>query len=282
LHKHTFKNKRHKMEATTYVNDRIMTVSNFLSPQECKKLIQMTELQGYKPSPPSGGGHGQTGRQGARTSQFFVVDDQTFADLLWKRVRDFVPNNLRGIKPVPYMNSQTRGDEYTPVGVNDHMRYYKYDIGQHILKHDDYRMSRYRYDKKEDKFYYQMTFFTLLVYLNDEFQEGSTSFWTKYATPEGVKGSHCRFLRDDGETKFVPPDLKIKPVTGMALLNDHMVQHEGEAPAKGCKYILRTDIVHERPIESKCINDKNKILKKKTVYSDWERHYEPSCLNYSE
>ena len=44
------------------------------------------------------------------------------------------------------MNSITKGDEFKPVGVNDHIRFYKYDPGQFILKHDDYRMSRFRFD----------------------------------------------------------------------------------------------------------------------------------------
>lgn len=38
------------MDATTYVNDRIITVSNVMTSQECQKLIQMTESSGYKPS----------------------------------------------------------------------------------------------------------------------------------------------------------------------------------------------------------------------------------------
>ena len=268
------------MKVKEYVKDRILTVESVLSKNECKELIERTEKDGYKPSPPSGGGHGQTGRQGARTSQFNVQpNDRELADKLWKRVRQYVPDNLRGIKPVPYMHSVTRGDEFTPVGVNEHLRFYKYDVGQHILKHDDYRMSRYRYDKESGKYYYQMTFLTLLVYLNEEFLDGETCFWTNYATV-GTKG-HCRFMREPEETQFTPPDLRVKPVTGMAMINDHMVQHEGEAPQKGVKYILRTDIVHEREINPEFIDKSNKIPKG-NEYSEWTRHYEPSCLNYTE
>jgi len=265
-----------------HVKGRVLTVGDVMDAVECAEQIKIAESAGFKPSPPSGGGHGQTGRQGARTSQFYVRDDVDLARTLWRRVKDYVPRNLRDIKPVPYMNSVTKGDEYDAVGVNEHMRFYKYDVGQHILKHDDYRMSRYRYDKESGKYYYQMTFLTLLVYLNDEFQDGETCFWTKYATV-GTKG-HCRFLRDDEETKFVPPDLRIKPVMGMALINDHMVQHEGEAPQKGTKYILRTDIVHEREINLDFVPDKLRSKKglKSGEYSYWTRHYEPSCLNYSE
>ena len=257
-----------------HVKGRIITSDNFLTQNECNRLIDDAENGGFKPSALSGGGHGRTGREGARTSQFYVKDDVDFANILWKRVKSWVPSNLRDIKPVPYMSSVTRGDEYKAIGVNEHLRFYKYNVGQHILKHDDYRMSRYRYDPNQDKYYYQMTFFTLLIYLNDEFQEGQTTFWTKYAT-EGVVG-HCRFIRD---LEFTEADLKITPKTGRALINDHMVQHEGEAPKKGIKYIMRTDIVHEREIEKGHIDYK---FKKNQLLSGWTRHYEPSCLNYTE
>ena len=259
---------------TEHVEGRIITVDNVLTLEECDLLVEEAEKSGFKPSPLSGGGHGRTEREGARTSQFYVNDNCDLANELWNRVRDAVPNNLHNIKPVPYMNSITRGDEYTPIGVNEHMRYYKYDVGQYILKHDDYRMSRYRYEPETDKYYYQMTFLTLLVYLNDNFLDGKTLFWTKYAT-EGTTG-HCRFIRD---IEFTGHDLEVKPKTGMALVNDHMVQHEGESPDKGVKYILRTDIVHEKEIEKRSVNYK---FKKKQMLSEWERHYEPSCLHYSE
>jgi hypothetical protein len=52
------------MKVKEYVKDRILTVESVLSKNECKELIERTEKDGYKPSPPSGGGHGQTGRQG--------------------------------------------------------------------------------------------------------------------------------------------------------------------------------------------------------------------------
>jgi hypothetical protein len=141
-------------------------------------------------------------------------------------------------------------------------------------------MSRYRYDKATGKYYYQITFFTLLIYLNEDFDDGETCFWTEYATV-GSEG-HCRFKRESDSTKkSAAANLRVKPVTGMAIINDHMVQHEGEAPEKGTKYVLRTDIVHEREIDFKCIAKKNRIPKGQE-YSEWTRHFEPSCLNYSE
>jgi len=259
---------------TQHVPGRIHEVRGVLSASECTQLIAEAERRGFQPSPPSGGGHGQTPRTGARTSQFYVHDDAELASLLWERVAEFVPGDLRSIKPVPYMNSVTQGDEFSPVGVNEHMRYYKYDPGQFILKHDDYRMSRFRYDKDKNEYYEQMSFLTLVVYLNEGFQDGNTLFWTKYATV-GTTG-HCRFIRD---VEFTESDLSIVPETGKASIHDHMVQHEGEAPKKSTKYILRTDILHEKYVDRAKIEEK---FKKNQVYGEWHKHYEPSCLLYSD
>ena len=257
-----------------HVKDRIHSVKNILSKEECNLMIGMAESGGFSPSPPSGGGHGQTPRTGARTSQFFVKDNHNMACLLWKRLKDYIPKDLRSIKPVPYMNSQTQGDEFKPIGINEHFRYYKYDPGQYILKHDDYRMSRFRYEPETDKYYEQMSFLTVVIYLNDDFNDGKTLFWTKYATT-GTTG-HCRFIR---EVEFAESDLQITPETGKAVIHDHMVQHEGEKPTKNTKYILRTDIMHEKEVDRNKIEEK---FKKGQIYGEWHKHYEPSCLNYTE
>jgi len=259
----------------THAPGRILTLPGAFTTEECAALIAEAEDAGFKPSAKSGGGHGQVATTGARTSQFRVVDNQKLANLLWDRVKTAVPADLHGIKPVPYMpNQATRGDEYSAVGCNPHLRFYKYDPGQFVLKHDDYRMSRFRVDPATGEHYEQMTFLTVLIYLNDEFADGRTKFWTQYATTDS-KG-HCRFIRD---VDFTEADLAIKPVTGMALVNDHMVQHEGEAPQKGTKYIMRSDIVHERPVPAARVAEK---FKKGQLFGEWTRHYEPSCLHYTE
>ena len=257
-----------------HIPGRIHEVQDVLTKDKCLQLIQEAEKSGFNPSPPSGGGHGQTERTGARTSQFYVKDKPELAQILWNRVKEFVPDNLLKIKPVPYMSSVTKGTEFTPVGVNEHMRFYKYDPGQYILKHDDYRMSRFRYDKDTDQYYEQMSFLTLVVYLNEGFQDGRTLFWTKFA--ELGSTGHCRFVR---EVDFSESDLKIVPEIGKATIHDHMLQHEGEAPKKSTKYILRTDILHEKKVEKAKIDEK---FKKNQVYGQWHKHYEPSCLNYTE
>lgn len=154
------------------------------------------------------------------------------------------------------------------------MRFYKYDKGQYILSHDDYSMSRFRHSLKDDKWYLQMTFLTLLVYLNEDFEGGNTVFWSKHATEEETV--HCMFIRNITTTE---PDIRVKAETDKALINDHVVQHAGEVVTKGTKYILRTDILHEKEVSKERVTDK---FKKNQEYGIWHQHFEPSCKNYTE
>ncbi len=256
-----------------HIPGRVISIDGLMTPEECADLIELTDRL-YKPSRPSGGGHGQTSKTGSRTSQFCVQNDDSLAEKLWKRVKDAVPENLHNIKATPYFPHQaTQGDEFKPVGVNPHIRFYKYDPGQCVLKHDDYRMSRF-IRTGTDRYAQQMTFLTLLVYLNEEFEGGRTRFWVGFGEPGS--DSHCRFKRDEDGTE---PDIAIIPQTGSGVIQDHVIQHDGEPPAKGTKYILRTDILHERPVDFNIVTDK--FTKTHTV-GEWTRHYEPSCLNYTE
>lgn len=63
--------------------------------------------------------------------------------------------------------------------------------------------------------------FTLLVYLNADFEGGGTAFGRWSVTPE----------------------------VGMALLFRHEIEHAGESVVQGCKYVLRTDVMFRRNAE---------------------------------
>ena len=74
------------MEVITHAKDRVLSVDNVLTKNECESLIEITEKIGFKPSALSGGGRGRTGREGARTSQFCVWDckeSEELSDKLW-------------------------------------------------------------------------------------------------------------------------------------------------------------------------------------------------------
>ena len=110
----------------------------------------------------------------------------------------------------------------------------------------------------------------MLIYLNEDFSGGTTNYWRNH------DDIHCRFLKEVDDKS---PSHYIQPRTGRAVLQEQTLWHEGAAPTSGTKYILRTDIIHEkyRPPHPKI-----KTQETKEHIGDWERIFEVSCKNYAE
>jgi prolyl 4-hydroxylase len=96
------------------------------------------------------------------------------------------------------------------VGANERIRCYRYRPGMRFAMHSDGAFVR---NERERSVY------TLMVYLKEEFEGGCTTF-------------------------FVQPEVSIRPRTGMALLFQHPLVHEGSIVISGVKYVLRTDLMY--------------------------------------
>jgi hypothetical protein len=68
---------------------------------------------------------------------------------------------------------------------------------------------------------------------------------------EGYEGGETTFINERDSTKNVP----CIPRTGMVLVFEHDILHEGSALRKGRKYAMRTDVMY-RPSTSKTLSDK--------------------------
>lgn len=95
------------------------------------------------------------------------------------------------------------------VGVNERFRCYRYEPGQRFAPHHDGAFRRSLAECSE---------LTFMIYLNDGFAGGDTAF-------HGF-------------------DLAVRPRTGMALLFQHQLLHEGCAVTAGRKYVLRSDVMY--------------------------------------
>ena len=67
----------------------------------------------------------------------------------------------------------------------------------------------------------------------------------------------------------------ITPKTGMVVLQDQDILHEGLPPTKKTKFILRTDVMYEK------LAVQADYYKKPSI-GDWERVFETSCKNYAD
>jgi len=249
---------------------RIFTIENVLTSEACSKIISECEEKGWNKSSPSGGGHGRTGREDPRTNSFCVLFDDELAGKIWRKIKDFLEPDLSFLGENVYFHSATKGKEWKPSFIYHKMRIYKYNVGEAFPEHIDYKVERNV--RKNGEELVQQSFLSLLIYLNDDFENGETGYWPNH------NGIHCRFLREvEKQQTKKDHQILIKPKTGMGVIQDQNILHEGLPPTKGIKYLLRTDIIHERKVERNV-----KFVEEKEFTGEWERLFETSCKNYAD
>ena len=176
-----------------YVNEDIFTLNDFLSPEECQAYIEQAETIGFSEAPINTLG-GPVVRSDVRNNSRVMLDTPDDALALWERLEVFVPKKV--------------GD-WEATGLNERLRFYRYDIGQQFDWHFDGCFQRNAHEQ---------SLLTFMVYLNDGFEGGETSF-------------------DEDE---------IIPVQGTALCFVHQILHKGQPVRSGRKYALRTDVMYQR------------------------------------
>lgn len=171
----------------------LIQLPDFLSQAEARQQIQFSEQLGYQTAlirTVSGQQHLPAIRQNQRLELANPVLSQQLFHRLQQRTRTIA-------------HAQVLNDA---VAIYPLWRYYRYLPGDHFKWHRDgiVRDSQGRCSR-----------FTLLIYLNSDYQGGATQF----------------------------REASILPRTGMALLFPHQLLHQGERLRVGCKYVLRSDIL---------------------------------------
>ena len=188
-------------EKIVYSED-VFTVLDLLSPDECAGYIEQSEAQGYDEAPITTA-FGPVLAPQIRNNQRVMIDAPAVADALWLRIAKFAPAKWEG---------------WEVVGLNERLRFYRYDVGQQFDWHHDGYFERPTGER---------SLFTLMIYLNGDFEGGETLF-APWESAAGWNG------------------LSIKPQTGMALCFQHLKLHKGESVRQGRKYVLRTDVMYRR------------------------------------
>lgn len=179
------------MSEYTEYSDTIYTVSELFSPERCDELIALSEDMGYADAPITTM-HGPVMRPDIRDNQRVILDDYELADEIWDLVRPYSRDSFVGCDAV---------------GVNERFRFYRYDVGQLFDWHRDGAFTRTHREQSR---------FTLIFYLNDNFEGGNTDFTHDTVAPE----------------------------RGAGLFFHHPHLHRGAPVMAGRKYVLRTDIMY--------------------------------------
>jgi hypothetical protein len=214
-------------------------IRDVLSPEECTAIIAAGETIEFIPDAPMR-------PQGEDTSvlahNFYWIIDQAFHDKLWSRVKAFVPEVVAG-KQVRGINRRFRVYRYVPgaeyrchIGMSDLSTY----ISHYKLTGSDGAWPPSGIDPVTDAYQYdsspsdarQSSLFTFLIYLNDDFVGGETTFFIP-SVKEGVINAY-----------------PIKPIMGSVAVFPHgeaqgALLHEGTGVVEGAKYVIRTDVEYD-------------------------------------
>lgn len=172
----------------------LFVIEHLLTVQECKLLIEVSEDAGYALID-----YNSAYRSNTRVQ----IQNKEFAAVLFERVCKFMP----------------RFEDWEVCGLNAQFRFCRYEPGQDFKQHVDGVFDESPSCK---------SFFTLNIYLNQEFEGGATRFF-------------------DDPTDRSRITRSIQPQTGLALVFDHRHKsyvHDGEEVTGGRKYLLRTDVMY--------------------------------------
>lgn len=194
--------------------------TNVLSPDECQAIIAAGESVGFLPDSPVR----EDGDVSILAHNFYWVVDSAFHDVLWTRISPYVPAVLDG---------------RVARGINRRFRVYRYVPGAEYRSHIDGAWppsgiladKTYVYDASPEG-EKQSSFFTFLVYLNDEFEGGETTFFL----PAALEGTLNAY--------------PVRPVMGGVAIFPHgqthgALLHEGTGVRQGAKYVIRTDVEYD-------------------------------------
>jgi predicted 2-oxoglutarate/Fe(II)-dependent dioxygenase YbiX len=169
--------------------------NNFLTPQECLEYIRISEDHGYEEALIQVGGGRQEMNKDVRDNFRVVLDSPELATNIWNKVKHLAPLE----------------EGWEAIGLNERMRFYRYEFGQQFKRHVD---GPFRRNENE------VSKVTVLLYLNDDFSGGTTQFFDPFQI--------------------------VTPEAGQLLLFKHRQLHQGDPVTTGRKYVLRSDIMYKK------------------------------------
>ncbi|MNJ86153.1 hypothetical protein D3C87_36400 [compost metagenome] len=174
------------------LDENVYLLEDFFNEQECDDLVLWSEQRGYEEAKVQVYGK-QVMVKNMRNNSRINYLDTDLAARIWER---FKPHAV-----LEFGNS-------TAIGLNELFRFYRYEPGQYFKKHID---GSYVRNVGE------ASCFTFMIYLNDDFEGGETTF----------------------------ENFTVKPKKGTALIFHHPIKHAGEELRSGVKYALRTDVMYK-------------------------------------
>eukprot|EP00873_Tetraselmis_striata_P046548 jgi/Tetstr1/466812/TSEL_011282.t1 len=192
-------------------------LQNLVTPSECAALIRLSEAMGYTEDAPV-----SLGRDVRHNENCVWIADDSLTGPIFERCKHLLPQEV---------------NSGAVAGLNARWRLYKYGPEDIFRAHTDGAWPGSGITEtgvlKSDIFGDRWSQLTFVIYLNDDFEGGETSFFLK------KKGSDRRSI------DLVP----VAATQGAALCFFHGRHpqshlHEGSLITSGTKYIIRTDVLY--------------------------------------
>ncbi|KAG0705898.1 hypothetical protein DFH29DRAFT_904203 [Suillus ampliporus] len=202
------------LECRVLLEDQIMLIDEFLSVEECKRLVKFIDNVPLELTPPKKKGEAE--RVNFRFSVTSVPFAQKLHSLLLPHLPSFPPPTAARRRP-------PLGEKRSPHSCNSNIRMYKYTPSQYFGPHYD--------DSVRDTETGAKSEWIVLVYLT--------------GIEDGIEGGETLFYKDE---RGKPRETIVAPLTrGTVLLHRHgneCMLHEGSLVRNGTKYILRSDLMY--------------------------------------
>jgi len=203
---------------TTPFLPSVFLLTDVLTPALCRSIITAASVMGFTPDLPVGS------QSSILAHNFYWLADDIFINTLFNLTKPFLP--------------QSYPDGAQLYGINARFRCYRYVPGAVYRPHIDGAWPPSAIDDKGEYVYDAspkgtavMSRLTSLIYLNDEFEGGETTFYKPSS---------------DGGLELWP----VKPRCGGVLVFPHGegggggLLHEGTGVKKGGKFVIRTDVLY--------------------------------------
>ncbi|KAJ3021539.1 hypothetical protein HKX48_008301 [Thoreauomyces humboldtii] len=203
-------------------------MQDVLSPGQCAQILAATEAIGFTPDAPIAGAASEQTSVLAH-NLFWLADPQLLSDI-FNRCQPHLPATL---------TAGPKASLTTLAGLNARWRVYRYVPGAIYRPHIDGAWPGSGLDPVTGEYVYDLykdrrSKLTFLLYLNDNFEGGHTTFFT----PAPTVGSLDAW--------------PVAPRAGCVMCFPHgdakgALLHEGSAVSKGVKYIIRADVLYTLP-----------------------------------
>jgi hypothetical protein len=191
-----------RIQTLAGIHDHVFLLENVLTETECDEIIFTAEDAGFKIAGFYTDSAGEATYVDAdkRRSKRCILDSAAFADRLWKRIQHAVIPRL----PVGLVAKR----------LNERIRILKYAPGDMFVMHRDGN-----YMTPDGL---EVSQYTVLVYLNDEYEGGYTTY---YNSPDGI-------------------GVPVIPKKGSVVIQHQSCLHSVPPLISGIKYALRTEVMY--------------------------------------